>query len=106
MDQQFHVVTTTQELRHSMRDFVRLVGDYLGDKGPLSWYMVTLTRHIDRFKRKYKKDFAGNLLFGGYHMDWIHKQVQVFLYSCNTMCLDGVDMGALSEFGEIPRRVE
>ena len=30
LDQRFHVLTSTQELRHSTRNFVKLVGDYLG----------------------------------------------------------------------------
>ena len=52
LDQRFHVVTTTQELHHSMRNIVRLIGDYLGDEGPLRWAMATWPRHIDRFDRK------------------------------------------------------
>ena len=34
LDQTFHVVTTSQELRHSTRNFVRMAGDYLRTNGP------------------------------------------------------------------------
>ena len=33
--QRVHVVAMTQELRHSTRNFLWLIGDYLGTEGPL-----------------------------------------------------------------------
>ena len=31
LDQSFHVLTSTEELRHSTRNFVEVLGDYLGE---------------------------------------------------------------------------
>ena len=85
-----HVVTTTQELHHSTRNFVRLEVDYLGDDVPLSQDMATWPNYIDRFNQNYYKAFAGDPLFGSDIVDNIHKWVQVFLQSCNMTCLDNV----------------
>ena len=50
--------------------------------------------------------FALHLLFGADIMDQIHKQVQVFLHSCNTTSLEEVETRALADFGELQKRVE
>ena len=52
LDQHVHVVATTQELRHSTCNLVRLTGDNLGMEGPLLRLMATWTCHIDCFKRQ------------------------------------------------------
>ena len=106
MDQRVQVVTTTQELCHRTRNFEWLMGEYLDVEGPLSRYMSTCMQHIERFKRKHDKTFAGKSFFGEDIPDRIHKQVQVFLQSCNMMCLDDMDMGSLSEFINLQRHVE
>ena len=41
LDQRVHMVATTQELRLIPRNSMRLTGDYLGTKGPLSRAMST-----------------------------------------------------------------
>ena len=79
LDQRVHVLTSTQELRHSTRNFVKLVGDYLGEESPIFLSMGTWLRHIDRFRRKYDKAFAKDPLFEAYFMYHIHKRVQLFL---------------------------
>ena len=83
-----------------------MTGDYLGMGGPLSRAMAIWPCHIYRFERQYEKAFAGHRLFRADIVDWIHKQVQVFLHSCNTTSLEDVEMGALAEFGELQRRLE
>ena len=35
LDQRFHVLTSAQELRHSTRNSVKLVRDYLGEESPI-----------------------------------------------------------------------
>ena len=87
LDQRFHVLSSTQELRQSTRKFAKLVGDYLGEERPICLSMGTWLRHIDSFKRKYDKAFAKDPLFGVYFMDHTHKHVQVFLHSCNTTAI-------------------
>ena len=81
LDQRFHVLTSTQELRHLTRNFVKLAGDYLGKESPIYLSMGRWPRHIDRFNQQYKKAFAMDPLFGADLMDRIHKYVQVFLHS-------------------------
>ena len=49
---------STQELRHSTRNFVKLAGDYLGELSPVCISMASWPRHIDRFKRQYDKAFV------------------------------------------------
>ena len=39
-------------------------------------------------------------------MDRIHKRVQVFLHSCNTIAIKEVDSGALLDFGGLQKKVE
>ena len=68
--------------------------------------MATRPLHIDCFEHQCDKAFAGNRLFGSDIVDRTHKQVQVFLHSCNTMSLEDVETGALAEFGELQKRVE
>ena len=41
LDQRVHMVTTTCEIRHITRNFVRLNGDYFRTEGPLSRAMAT-----------------------------------------------------------------
>ena len=64
LDQRVHVVITTQELRHSTRNLVGLIEDYLGDYGPLSQTMATWPRHIDIFERQYDNAYEGTLSLG------------------------------------------
>ena len=63
-------------------------------------------RHIDRFERQYDKAFARDPLFGADLMDRIHKHMQVFLHSCNTIAIKEVELGALVEFLGIHKKVE
>ena len=65
LDQRVHVLTSTQELRQSTHNFVKLVGDYLGEEIPICILMGSWLRHIDRFKRQYDKAFARDTLFWG-----------------------------------------
>ena len=97
--QRVHVLTSTQELRHSTRNLVKLAGDYLGEESPIFLSMASWPRHIDRFEKQYDKAFARDPLFGADLMDKIHKRVQVFLHSCNTTSIEEVESGALAEFG-------
>ena len=64
LEQRVHVLTSTQELRHSTRNFVKVLGDYLGEEIPICLSMGTWMRRIDRFKRQYDKAFARDPLFG------------------------------------------
>ena len=64
LNQQVHVVATSQELRHITRKSVRLAGEYLGTEGPLCQVMATWPRHIDRFGWQYEKAFVGDRLLG------------------------------------------
>ena len=63
LDQQVHVVATTQEIRHSTRKFVRLNRDHLGTEGPLSQAIATWPCHIGRFDFQYDKSFSGDRIF-------------------------------------------
>ena len=81
LDQRVHVLTSTQELRHSTRNFVKLAGDYVGEGSHVCVLMASCPRHIDRFNRQYDKAFARGPLFGADLIDCIHKRVQVFLNS-------------------------
>ena len=83
MDQQVHMVTTMQEIRHITRNSVRVDGDYLGDEGTLIQTMATWPHHIDNFKRKYDYAFAVNTFFGADLVYRTHKWVQVLLQLCN-----------------------
>ena len=69
LDQRFHVLTSTQEMRHSTRNFVKLAGDYLGDESPICLSMGLWPRHIDRFEWQYDKAFARDPLFGANILD-------------------------------------
>ena len=100
------MLTSTQELRHSTRNFVKLAGDYLVEGSPVCVMMSFWLRHIDHFKWQYGKNFARDTLFRADLMDWIHKRVQVFLHSCNTTAIEEVDPGALEEFRGLQKRVE
>ena len=106
LDQRVHVLTSTQELRHSMRNFLKLARDYLGEERPICLSMALWPRHIDRFEWQYDKAFARDPLFGAYLMNRIHKCVQVFLHSCNTTEIEEVESGALAEFEGLQKRVE
>ena len=75
---------------------MQVAGYYLGEEGPLIRAMETWTCHINRFEWQYDNTFAGKPLFGADLVDRTNKRVQVSLHLCNTTCLDGVDMGALS----------
>ena len=96
LDQRFHVLASTQDLRHSTRNFVKLSRDYLGEESPIYLSMGTWPRHIDCFKHQYHKAFASYPLFGEDLMNQIHKRVQVFLYSSNTTVIKDVESGDLA----------
>ena len=106
LDQRFHVLTLTQDLRRSTRNFVRLAGDYLGEGIPVCIMMASWPRHIDRFERQYDKAFSRDPLFWTDLMYRIHKRVQVFLHSCNTTAIEEVESGTLEEFWGLQKRVE
>ena len=106
LDQRVHVLTLSQELCHSTRNFVWIAGDYLGEGSPVCIMMASWPRHIDRFKGQYDKSFSRDPLFGEDLMDWIHKRVQVFLNSCNTTAIEDVESGALEEIRALQKRVE
>ena len=106
LEQRVHVLTSTQELCHSMRNFVRLAGDYLVEGSPVCIIMASWPRHIYRFERQYDKAFAKYPFFRVDLMDRIHKRVQVFLHSCNINAIEDMDSGALAEFGVIQKKVE
>ena len=72
LDQRVHVLTLTQELRHSTCNLVRLAGDYLGEGSPIYVMMALWPHHIDRFERQYDKYFARDPLFGVDLMDRIY----------------------------------
>ena len=97
LEQRVHVLTSTQELRHSTRNLVKLAGDYLGEESPICLLMGMWPHHVDRSERKYGKASARDTLFGADLMDHIHKGVQVFLHSCNTTAIEDVESGALAE---------
>ena len=100
------MLTSTQELRHSTRNFVKLVGDYLQEGSPVCVVIASWPRHIDCFERQYNKAFARYPLLGADFMDQIHKHVQVFLQSCNTTAIKDVESGTLEEFHGLQKRVE
>ena len=106
LEQRVHVLTLTQELHHSTRNFVRLAGDYLGERSPVCIMMASWPRHIDRFDRQYDKAFSWDPLFGADLMDRIHNKVLVFLHSCNMTEVEDVESGALEEFWGLQKRVE
>ena len=101
LDQRVHVLTSTQELRHSTQNFVKLAGFYLREDIPICFLVGTWPHHIDHFYHKYDKAFARDPLFRVDLMDCIHKRVQMFLHSCNTAAIEDVELGALAEFGGI-----
>ena len=106
LDQRVHVLTSTQDLRHPTRNFVKLAGDYLEEGILICLSMFLWLRHIDRFEQQYDKAFARDPLFGADSMDIIHKRVQVFLHSCNTTSIEEVELGALEDFRRLQKRVE
>ena len=106
LDQRVHILMSTQEMRHLTRNFVKLVGEYLGEESPIYLSMASWPHHIDHFEQKYDKAFTRDPLFGADLVDRIHKRVQVFLHSCNTKAIEEVESGALAEFGELQKRVE
>ena len=87
-------------------NFVKIVGDYLGEGSPICLLMASWPRHIDHFERQYDKAFARDTLFGADLMDRIHKRVQVFLHSCNTTSIKEEYSGSLAEFIGLQKRVE
>ena len=95
LDKWVHMVTTTQELRHSTRKNLRLAGDYLGGNGSIIQAMATWPCHIDCFGWQYDKAFSGNRLFGSNIMDCIQKRFQVFLHIRNRTYLYEIDTSTL-----------
>ena len=75
LDQRFHILASTQYLRHLMRNFVNLAGDYLGEEIPICFSMGKWPHHIDRFEQKYDKASAKDPVFGADLMDKIQKRV-------------------------------
>ena len=106
LDQRVHMVTTTQDIRHSIRNFLSVDGNYLRDEGTLIRAMATRKCYIDRFEQQYDKVFTGNPFFSTYLVNHIHKQVQGFLHSYNITFLDNTKTGLLSKFRKIQRCVE
>ena len=106
LDHRVHVLTSTQELRRSTRNLMKLAGNYLGEEIPICLSAGTWPHHDDRFERQYDKAFVRYPLFGAYLMDCIHKRVQVFLHSCNTTAIEDVELGPLTEFGGLQKNVE
>ena len=92
------MVTTSEELCHSMKNFVKLVGDYLGKGKPLCQSMETWPLHVDHFERQYNNVFEKDHLFGEELVKRIHNQVQVLLHYCNTTYIGYIELGALSKF--------
>ena len=106
LDQRFQVLVSTQQLRKSTRNFVKITGDYLGEERPICLSLGTCIRHIDRFDRQYDNSFAKDTLFRAYLMDRIHKRVRVFLHSCDTNSIEYVELGDLADFGVLKKKVE
>ena len=106
LDQRVHLITSTQELHHSMRNFVKLAVDLLGEGSPVCLLMALWPRHIDRFKRQYDKAFARDPLLGADLMDRIHKRVQVFLHTCNTTSMEELELGELKVYRGLQNKVE
>ena len=96
---------STKELRHSMRNFMKLVRYYLGEESQICFSMGMWPHHISRFERQYDKALARDPLFGAYLMGRIHKRVQVFLHSCNMNTIEYAESGALAEFGGLQKKV-
>ena len=69
MVHRFHVLASTQELRHLTRNIVKLAGGYLGEESPIYLLMGMWPRHIECFERQYNKDFGKDPLFGADFMD-------------------------------------
>ena len=72
------MLTSTQYLRKSKQNFVKLAGNYLGAESPIFLSMETWMHHIDLFNQQYEKALAKDPLFGDDLMYRIHKRVQVF----------------------------
>ena len=68
--------------------------------------MAIWTFHIDRFERQYEKTFFKDPLFGADLIEIIHRRVQVFLYYRYTTEIEEVDLGALTKFGYLQKRIE
>ena len=100
------MLSSTQELRHSTRNFVKLAGDYLVEGIHIFISMVLWPCQTDRFERQYNKAFVRYSLFGADLMDIIHKRVQVFLHSCNMASIKEVESGALEDFRGLQKRLE
>ena len=96
LEKQVHMVTTTQELQHTTRNFLRVVGDYLVPEGTLIRAIATCPCHIKCFEHKHDKDLAGNNIFSTDIIDIMNKWVQVLLHLCNTKSLEEVETGAMS----------
>ena len=80
--------------------------DYLVNDRALIWDMAMWLQYIELFEWQYNKDFTLNTFFGFYIVNQIHNRFQLFLHSCNITCLYDVEKGALSDFGDLHRRVE
>ena len=68
--------------------------------------METCLHHIDQFERKYNKAFGKDPLFGEDLLDIIQMRCQVFLHSCNTNSIEYVELGELTEFGQLQKKIE
>ena len=101
LEQRVHVVNISQELRHGKKNFVKLLGDYLGEESSLCRSMAIWPRHIDRFERQYDKSFSKDHIFVVDLIDTIHKRLHVFLHSCNTMDIEDIESVTLVEFSSL-----
>ena len=90
------MVTTSQELRHSTKKFMKLVGVYLGEESPLCHSMATWHIHIERLEQQYDKVFSKDPLSGSDLIYIIHKRVQVFLHFFNMMVIEDVHLGFIA----------
>ena len=106
LEQRFHVLASTQELRRLTRNFVKLVGYYLEEESPICLSIGMCPHHIDRFEPQCDKVFAKDPLFGEDLIDRIHRRIQVFLHSYNTTDIEDVELGALVEFRGLQKKVE
>ena len=61
--QKVHVITSTQELRNSTCNSVKVTADCLGSEAPLGKAMDMWHCHIVLYERKYDKAFAEKSFF-------------------------------------------
>ena len=62
---------------------MKIAGEYMGEESSLYRSMATWLHHIDRFERKYDKEFVKDHIFREDLVVRIHMRVQVFLHCSN-----------------------